>query len=82
MARAPACLVERFETRAKFEPYVEAVVEQFLLGQVPYKGMDQRGLNNWIKKGHAELSAQPSSKRAAETSPSNSNITEGFRVVT
>ena len=28
---------ERFETHAKLEPYVEAVVEQFLLGQVPYK---------------------------------------------
>ena len=28
---------ERFETHAKFEPYVEAIVEQFLLGQVPYK---------------------------------------------
>jgi len=28
---------ERFETHARFEPYVEAVMEQFLLGQVPYK---------------------------------------------
>jgi len=37
-------------------------------------------LNYWIKKGHAALSAPPSSKRAAETSPSNSNITEGFAV--
>ena len=90
---------ERFETHAKFEPYVEAVVKQFLLGQVPYKHksavlkeLSERSHDSkvWtserisycIKKGHAALSAPPSSKRAAVTSPSDSNITEGFAVGT
>jgi len=92
---------ERFETHAKSGPYVEALVEQFLLGQVPYrykhksavlKKLSERShdskvwtserLNNWIKKGRAVLSAPPSSKRAAETSPSDSNTTEGFAVGT
>jgi len=33
---------ERFETHAKFEPYVEAVVGQFLLGQVPRRARPTR----------------------------------------
>jgi len=89
----------RFGTHAKFDPCVEAVVEHFLLGQVPYKHksavlkeLSKRShdpkvwtserLSYWIKKGHVALSAPPSSKRAAETSPSGSNITEGFAVST
>ena len=39
-------------------------------------------LSYWTKKGRAVLSAPPSSKRAAETPPSDSNITEGFAVGT
>ena len=39
-------------------------------------------LKYWIKKSYAALSAPPSSKRAAETLPSNFDITEGFAVGT
>ena len=46
------------------------------------KAWTSERLSYWTKKGHAELSAPPSSKREAETSPSDSNTTEGFAVGT
>ena len=46
------------------------------------KAWTSKRLSYWTKKGHAELSAPPSSKREAETSPSDSNTTEGFAVGT